>query len=918
VARLRLAALLVLPLCVSSALAGSASLVVEVHPDKARLISGDSVTFTVAVKNANNGQPATLNGRTVTATFPEAATSVALTAGVNSTFTYTAATQGMGTQTLTATVRPILPPQAPPQILASGSASIFVFPQPTLSITSPTPNQFLRGTVSVAVDLHSVLPGRARLVVDGIAGAWSDVGMADFSLNLNTASMADGTHTIAVDFSPAEFPARVFSSPTVSVKVDNTAPEISSVSPLNGAFTKNPQQAITATYSDAGCGVAVAAVVLKVDGAPVAAFAGSTVVTFIPTVSWSEGSHAVELNLADVLGNSTSQAWSFYVDTVAPTGQITGPSITNNKRPTFTGLATDAAPSSGLNSASLILTLDGQDVTAQAQISGGTVTWTPPADLGEGQHTLTCSFADNAGNPGSVSKGFATDYTPSAAPVVQNTIRTVDRVTLSGATDADVVRVLASAQDAQVESAMIASFVVVFAKTASETFSYTLQLEDAAGNLSAITTGTDFFLPTGGGGGPPIQIGAFNLTVPEDFKKVVDGNRILTDSSTVLVDFVVTGGTPPFFASVNGISASGGEVGSIFEATLSGLPEGAQEISISASDSAGQTASVKQLLVVDLSPPVVSFDGPTVTALLGFLYLNDPAVTPVVDTANDASFPRVTFDKKIYSPTGIAQEVQTRITAIRAKVIEANETGLAGDLKWPFTDYGTGRANQLSTLYNNIAKAGPFELLEAGSTLVSPFNVGLVATSLPQASFGKMYGLVVESENELGTKGYGAIWFKIDTTAPTAILFDRFLGLGNAVTAGVHTTTAPIPPNPYPDLLHVRQGGVVLKRAWVDGPWVLESIPNPISSSGSPVTLELIDVAGNKKTVTANVPHKPEKYGLYMEHIYKEIEISTSDPTYTISIEYPVDDTFLVDITNQGITAATLRVEGQDCFALTP
>ena len=79
---------------------------------------------------------------------------------------------------------------------------------------------------------------------------------------------------------------------------------------------KNPRPALSAHYSDAGSGVNVASLEVRLDDAPVAVTATATDFSFTPAVNLAEGTHGVKATLSDNAGNSSTVTWNFFVDTV--------------------------------------------------------------------------------------------------------------------------------------------------------------------------------------------------------------------------------------------------------------------------------------------------------------------------------------------------------------------------------------------------------------------------------------------------------------------------------------------------------------------------------------------------------------------------------------------------------------------------
>ncbi|WP_146200326.1 Ig-like domain-containing protein, partial [Paenibacillus agaridevorans] len=103
-------------------------------------------------------------------------------------------------------------------------------------------------------------------------------------------------------------------------------------------------------------------------------------------------------------------------DTTAPaapmlTGPTDGASV-NDATPTISGTAEPGS--------TVTIILDGSDAGTVPVGAGGTWTWTPPAALGEGDHSVVVRAEDAAGNvgPDSAARTFTVDTTAPAAPVL--------------------------------------------------------------------------------------------------------------------------------------------------------------------------------------------------------------------------------------------------------------------------------------------------------------------------------------------------------------------------------------------------------------------------------------------------------------------------------------------------------------------
>ena len=112
--------------------------------------------------------------------------------------------------------------------------------------------------------------------------------------------------------------------------IDRGSPVIGNYSPEKGSMLASDRPTITITASDDKSGVDPNAISMKINKSAVdAAYdENSQSIIYIPSAPLSEGSNVVSIEVADLVGNKTSQVvWSFTVDTKGPTGYI----IINNQ-----------------------------------------------------------------------------------------------------------------------------------------------------------------------------------------------------------------------------------------------------------------------------------------------------------------------------------------------------------------------------------------------------------------------------------------------------------------------------------------------------------------------------------------------------------------------------------------------------------
>ncbi len=143
--------------------------------------------------------------------------------------------------------------------------------------------------------------------------------------------------------------------------------------------------------------------------------------SFTPTVALADGVHTFTAIATDAAGNvsGTSPVFTLNIDTVAPgaitgltvtddvapdLGNLTSGSITNDTRPTFTGVAEANSTVNIYDGGTFVIS-----VTAGAN---GQWTWTPTAALTSTTHSFTFSASDAAGNEGPKTPAFTLTIDP--------------------------------------------------------------------------------------------------------------------------------------------------------------------------------------------------------------------------------------------------------------------------------------------------------------------------------------------------------------------------------------------------------------------------------------------------------------------------------------------------------------------------
>jgi Ca2+-binding RTX toxin-like protein len=158
--------------------------------------------------------------------------------------------------------------------------------------------------------------------------------------------------------------------------------------------------------------------------------------SFSPPSNLSEGDRSVSVTATDAAGNTSerSQPLSVRIDAQAPGAPtITGPSVTGDQTPTFSGTAEAGA--------TVAVRVDGVEVGTTTASGTGEWTFELPTALGDGDYDVTATAEDAAGNVSSPSNTVSTtiDTTLPIVPTIEGDALTNDATpTLSGESEPGV------------------------------------------------------------------------------------------------------------------------------------------------------------------------------------------------------------------------------------------------------------------------------------------------------------------------------------------------------------------------------------------------------------------------------------------------------------------------------------------------
>ena len=338
--------------------------------------------------------------------------------------------------------------------------------------------------------------------------------------------------------------------------------------------------------------------------------------SFTPT-GLAQGAQTITASETNAAGLSGGASVSFTLDTVAPTvtAQLADSTGANN-------LTANPALSGTADANAVVTLTEGSTVlgTTTANASGA---WSfTPTGLAQGAQTITASETDLAGNTGSASVSFTLD---TVAPTVTAQLADstgANNVTanpaLSGTADPNAVVTLTEGSTVLGTTTANASGAWSFTPTglAQGAQTITASETDLAGNTGSASV--NFTLDTVA---PTVtaqladSTGANNVTANPALSGTADANAVvtLTEGSTVL-------GTTT-------ANASGA-----WSFTPTGLAQGAQTITASETDLAGNTGSAAVNFVLDTIAPTVTSEtvsGPGINGGAGTLTAGEMAVLTV-------------------------------------------------------------------------------------------------------------------------------------------------------------------------------------------------------------------------------------------------------------------------------------------------
>ncbi|WP_423777030.1 Ig-like domain-containing protein [Enterobacter asburiae] len=379
-----------------------------------------------------------------------------------------------------------------------------------------------------------------------------------------------------------------------------------------------------------------------------------------------DGDASVQVSVTNAHGNSASAGREYSVDATAPTvtiDTVAGDNVINASE-AAAGVAISGTTTAEVGQ-TVTVTLDGKSYTAQVQQGGIWSVNVPGTDLSalaDNGYSVQVSVSDAAGNPGSAGKAITLDTTP---PTVSfndvagdNVINSVEHGqaqivsgTATGASVGDklVITIGSNQYTTTVDargnwSVGVPASVISALNDGTVTLSATIT--DSAGNSSTQTHDV------------VVNTASVALTI-----NTVSGDDVI-NAAEAGSSLVINGSSAQFASgtqvtvTLNGksytatIQSDGSWTTTVPAADVGALADGASyQVSVSAQDSAGNSASATHGISVDTTAPVVSIATLSADDMLNALEAQQPLTVRGSSSAEAGQTVTVTLGGKSYTAT---------------------------------------------------------------------------------------------------------------------------------------------------------------------------------------------------------------------------------------------------------------------------
>jgi hypothetical protein len=420
----------------------------------------------------------------------------------------------------------------------------------------------------------------------------------------------------------------------------NTTPPALSINPVSP--TNQTSQVVTGTMG-AGATVTVSCASATVD-----AVSYPTATTWSTTVSgFTAYTNDIAVTATDAAGNVANAATRIIYNTTPPTGSLTingGAIVTNSTQVQLSLSATNA------------------DGVSQMQFSNDGTTWSAPEAFatmkawaltdGDGPKQVFAQFMDSAGNWSAVSAGITLDTTPPVViPAPVGGIYNVAQYAILTANEAATIYYTTDGTTPTIGSAVYSQPIAIPVNTTLKYFA-----KDSAGNLSE--TKTDNYVID---------------TVPPALNVSTLDNGSYTNNTALNIAGLVTDNVGVKGITINGTTVTVNADGSFSYALL--LQSGANLITVTATDLAGNQTSNTRTVILDKTAPVLVVNSPADNSKTGQVLLT------VSGTVDETSSVTVTLDDTVQPASMASGTFSAVVTLVPGyNTILMMATDLAGNM----------------------------------------------------------------------------------------------------------------------------------------------------------------------------------------------------------------------------------------------
>jgi len=791
----------------------------------------------------------------------------------------------------------------------------------TSSTDSLTSNPQLQGTAdpnaAVTIKEGSVTLGTAT--ADG-TGAWT----------FSPSGLANGAHTITVSETDA---AGNTGTASLTFTLDTVAPAVSIALAQDTGSSSTDK--ITSNGALKGTADPNATVTIKEGSITLGTVTadGTGAWTFLPS-GLANGAHAITVSEIDTAGNIGTASLTFTLDTTAPAvsialAQDTGTSSTDN--------LTSNAQLKGTADPNATVTIKEGGVTLGTATANASGAWTfSPSGLANGAHTITVSETDAAGNIGTASLTFTLDTTASVVSVAlaqDSGTSSTDKVTSNAA--------LNGTSDPNATVTIKEGSVTLGTVTADGTGAWTFSPSGLANSAHTITVSeTD----TAG------NIGTASLTFTLDTAAPAVSIALAQDTGTSSADNVTSNGSLKGTADPNATVTI--KEGSVTLGTVtadgtgawtfspSGLANGAHTITVSETDTAGNTGTASLTFTLDTAAPAVSIalvqdtgssSTDKITSNAALKGTADPNATVTIKEGS-VTLGTVTADGTgawTFSPSGLANGAHT-IT-----VSEVDTAGNTGTASLAFTldtaapavsialaqDSGTSSTDSLTSNPQLQGTADPnaaVTIKEGSVTLGTATADGTGAwTFSPSGLANGAHTITVSETDAAGNTGTASLTFTLDTVAP-AVSIALAQDTGSSSTDKI-TSNGALKGTADPNAtVTIKEGSITLGTVTADGTGAWTFLPSGLANGAHAITVSEIDTAGNIGTASLTFTLDTTAPAVSIALAQDTGTSSSDNVTSNATLTGLVDSNAVVTISEGAIKLGTATADNSGAWTFSP